>query len=579
MRTFLHLEIFLIKTQKMSSAIIDQDAVSVTRYREKNFELLEYVKANRHEEVFNDVTIEVDTSTIGANRLILSCFSSFFEKMFKSKMKERYEQNVKVVGVEGKIVGLLVDYFYTGQITIDSDTVMGILAGADYFQVEDVKNFCFEFLSNQISLNTWHIVLTAANLYRSDHLPQCVYQYLTDNFNEIASSTEFKSLKKEDLILLFANLNKKQIREITFYQAIVNWIKHNEDERKSEFYRLFQLVNLKRFSLQSLQNILFENLLQDNAKCVKLVMKSLSDLLQKTKEIKNESKIILMGGKSESKRVTEIFNSHGVKYETYPDLPCEVKKFCSLKLNDSIISVGGCPPISYNLVFNTVHQLKLNEANLKWEQIASMNKKRCNMDAAVFNDSLVVAGGWNGEFHEPSVEYYDDISGDWKMASNMNKERCAFGLVVCDDSLFAIGGGGDKKANYSSVERLSSLDGNWEYVAAMLLPRVGVAAVSLNGFIYALGGKSNDNNKSRQKTVEKYDPKSNKWSYVSEMNYVRSGARACVLCGRIYVVGGYDCGDNLVQVMECYDPSKDKWDVVECAKNECSSLFGAVVVI
>ena len=88
-------------------------------------DLLEYAKANRDEGVFNDVTLQFGNLSIGANRMVLACCSTYFETMFKFKMKERYEPHIPIASVDSKIADTLVDYMYNGQITIDNGTVQG----------------------------------------------------------------------------------------------------------------------------------------------------------------------------------------------------------------------------------------------------------------------------------------------------------------------------------------------------------------------------------------------------------------------------------------------------------------------
>ena len=95
-------------------------------------------------------------------------------------------------------------------------------------------------------------------------------------------------------------------------------------------------------------------------------------------------------------------------------------------------------------------------------------------------------------------------------------------------------------------------------MAPMLTKRDEVAGVSLNGYIYAIGGNSTWDVNSVLKSVERYNPKLNKWSYVCEMNYARSAANACILKGRIFVTGGVDDDGELVKDIECYDRSENK---------------------
>ena len=185
----------------MSLSASNQNAA--TRFRETNVDLLEYAKTNRDEGVFNDVTLQFGNLSIEANRMVLACCSNYFETMFKYKMKERYESNIPITGVDGNIARTLVDYMYNAQIKIDNDSVMDILAGADYFQLDAVKEFCFEYLMNRMSLDNRYDVQTAAELYRSDQLQKQVNEFITKYFDEVIQTLDFKTFHETSFDFIF----------------------------------------------------------------------------------------------------------------------------------------------------------------------------------------------------------------------------------------------------------------------------------------------------------------------------------------------------------------------------------------
>ena len=560
----------------MSSSFIQN---VITRFRETNVDLLEYAKANRDEGIFNDVTLQVGNVSIGANRMVLACCSTYFETMFNSKMKERYEPIIPIADVDGNTAKTLIDYMYNGQITIDYDSVMYILAGAKHFELKEVKEFCFEYLMNQISLDNWYDVQTAAKQYRSDQLQKQVGKFITDHFDEVVQTLDFKTFSKNDLISFVSNLNRSQMNELSIYQAIINWIKYKEHQRKKEFPDLFQLIDLSKLSSYALQNISSETLVQENVTCAKSVMSLLSQLMTEKKMKQNELKIIMTGGTENSKEVKEIFNCYCIEPKKYPELPYDVLFPGLLKLNDTVFCIGGRSSVNDCEFYDIVCEMKLNDTNLKWSDVVPMNEKRGLLGAAVFHDHLVVAGGGNGKDCLASIEYFDGSSSGWQMGPPMQQKRLCFSLVECNDNLFAIGGRDKNQESLFCVEQLKLLNGQWEFVAPMSTRRSAMAGVSLNGYIYAIGGQSKHDDKAGQKTVEKYDPNSNEWSYVCDMNYARSWAGACVLNGRIFVAGGVGDDGVLVKDIECYDPSEDKWEIVEFPWEDGIRYGGALIAI
>ena len=82
--------------------------------------LQQYADAKRTAGLFNDVTVQAEGESIPANRLVLACYSKFFESMFLSRMKEQYQSKVEIHQFDGKIVKSLIDFMYSGKIDIDS---------------------------------------------------------------------------------------------------------------------------------------------------------------------------------------------------------------------------------------------------------------------------------------------------------------------------------------------------------------------------------------------------------------------------------------------------------------------------
>ena len=232
-------------------------ANSVTRQRVANATLLKYASKNRDEGFFCDVTINAGKQTIAANRLVLSCYSRYFEGMFKSQMKERYESAIEIQAVDGQTTKALIDFIYIGSVTINNENVMLLLSGADYFQVQEVKQFCFEYLRTNVSPDNALNILKAATMYENDALKNEVEQYISDHFDEVAQTGDFKSLSKENLIARISNLDKEKVDTALVYNAILFWARH-EDYRKADFPQLFKMLDLNKISLDFFEEFILE---------------------------------------------------------------------------------------------------------------------------------------------------------------------------------------------------------------------------------------------------------------------------------------------------------------------------------
>ena len=94
--------------------------------------LLQYANETRQEGLHNDVTIKAGKQNIRANRMVLSCYSKVFEKMFRSQMKEQYQDAIEIKDFDGEAIKLLIDFIYKREISINQDNVMKLLKASHF---------------------------------------------------------------------------------------------------------------------------------------------------------------------------------------------------------------------------------------------------------------------------------------------------------------------------------------------------------------------------------------------------------------------------------------------------------------
>ena len=537
----------------------------VTRQRVTSPNILEYANEKRGKGTFNNIIIEVGSETIAANRMILSCCSRFFEGMFDLELKEKYHNPVQINGVDGKAVKALVDFLYCGEVEINDENVMELLAASDYLQVGEVKLFCFEFLKSILSINNWFVICRAATLYQHEDLQNHVHAFVSIHLSKVIETIEFKLLSKSDLVSCYSKLDRAHTHEIKIFQGLINWIKYNEVAQKSDFLALFQqFIVLEKVPNELLKSIILkEDLVAKNFECLQLVTSFLIERIQLfDKTSTSASKMISLGGSKTLSTCFELYSSSSKfsKPSNFSWLPLGLERHCSLKSGNCIYLIGGCNLDDSIIASSKVWRLEVDN-NLNWAETCGLNCKRFSMGATVFRDKLVVAGGFDGEEQLSSVESFESTLNEWKTGSPLQHARGGCNLVACNGFLYVLGGCCDGET-LSSVERLSDLEGDWENVKEMKFPRKGFAAVNCNGILYAIGGQVYSNFGQTTITAEKYDFAFNKWEYISSMNFERRSHAACVMNGKIYVVGGLNSVNEVVKEIECYDPFTDCWSIV-----------------
>ena len=540
---------------------------SVTRHRNEG-NLQEYAEQSRKAERFNDVCIKVGNTSFPAHRLVLACYSPFFERLFQTPMKEQYEGTVNLDELDGEAVKLLIEYMYVGSMTINQDNVFNLLATANFLQMDEACQFCFDFLKGVISIENWYKILSTLSLYENDSVLKQLYQFIWENFDNITKCDHFKALTIQKLTPIVQNLSRNVVKETSIYDAIIGWIRHDESNRKNAICELLLLVDLHKLPSDFLEDVVATDpVVNDNNECLKTVMSAITKQFKEMRLRERGSKLISVGGANNPCTVLEIYNFSGSAKSVYPDLPSPAYHSKSLGLNGYIYSIGGSSESDIEEdteITNKVYRMGVNHSEMKWEEVCPLNKGRFAMGAAVFKDCLVVAGGVNdkNDFSQKE-EYFIPTLNKWQQISKLNQKRIFNELVSSNGCLFALGGY-DGDQSLSSMEKLSDLDGKWEAVESMNEPRGWLAAVNCEGEIFAIGGhkENSDREDVALKSVEKYNAVKRQWSFVADMKTERAAHTACVLRGKIFVVGGLDANDDPVKTIECYDPKDNEWTLV-----------------
>ena len=262
---------------------------SVTRRRVTHANLLEYASKNRNDGFFNDVTIFAGNEMIPANRLVLSCHSKYFEGMLRLTHENLFE----IETVDGATMKALIDFIYTGSITIDDQNVENLQKGAECFKINEVKQFCDKFMLEKSKLYDSLALFKTASLNKEVEMKDEVRDYISTHLDELSQTDEFKSLSKVEIIFFISNLEQSRVRKTSIYQAVITWVRHNEETRKTDFFELFRMINLNEIDKDFIKNtILKERLVETNVECQYQAISTLRNLVIDEPSLPRESHLI-----------------------------------------------------------------------------------------------------------------------------------------------------------------------------------------------------------------------------------------------------------------------------------------------
>ena len=258
--------------------------------------LLQYANSKRNDEDFVDVIIQASGKSILANRMVLACYSKFFESMFHLQLKEKYQSTVEIKEFNGHVIKSVIDYIYTGKIDINANNVMTLLNAAGFLQVDDVKQMCFNYLKSALTVHDCLDIMKSSIVCNNPSLLQQTYQIISKNFDKMVEENNFSDISKLDLISFITNIDRNTVQETTLYKAIISWVKHDET-REAEFSSLFLKLDLQKFSPDFVLNtIANEQLVKSNNDCLNAAFSYFTFRSKQHQILSKFSKILCLGG-------------------------------------------------------------------------------------------------------------------------------------------------------------------------------------------------------------------------------------------------------------------------------------------
>jgi N-acetylneuraminic acid mutarotase len=205
-----------------------------------------------------------------------------------------------------------------------------------------------------------------------------------------------------------------------------------------------------------------------------------------------------------------------------------------------------------------------------WSGLGEMNSARVKAKVVELDGDLYVVGGEvNVPWFERRMDRFNRLTGLFHTVyAPMNSGRSNHGLCAHNGAIWALGGWGPEGAEVlRSCERYrpdSDGDGKgageWTQCPPMRVARYGMAAVSYEGNIYAVGGEGSDCRK--LSSVERFDEASRDWEYVRSMSAPRSMMYSFVMQDSIYIFGGgiEMMNKKHVEDGEYYRASTNRWN-------------------
>ncbi|XP_063192578.1 kelch-like protein 10 [Chroicocephalus ridibundus] len=174
-----------------------------------------------------DVIISVDGVTFNAHKMILSGCSPYFSNCGNAEMNA-----CNVPGTSLETMGLIMEYAYTGTVSVTAENVESLLIAADQFNILGIVRLCCEFLKSQLCLENCVGIWRFTGYYHCPDLREAAREFILHHFEEVSRvSTEFLELSFHELERLLEK-DELPVKEEAMLEAVLKWAAHDLQNRR-----------------------------------------------------------------------------------------------------------------------------------------------------------------------------------------------------------------------------------------------------------------------------------------------------------------------------------------------------------
>ena len=178
--------------------------------------------------------------------------SDYFRAMFTNGMKESNQETIELK--DGSILPdafkIVMDSIYTGDLRVNEENVIEVLAAAAHLQVTTVVQQCCDFLKEEfiplrLDLDNYCLLSTVADRHGLRDLQEAAEKKMASMFMDVRESEEFLSnVGADQLLSLLIRDDLSAPSETFIFKSVIQWIKHKKEERMAVAAKVIGAVRL-----------------------------------------------------------------------------------------------------------------------------------------------------------------------------------------------------------------------------------------------------------------------------------------------------------------------------------------------
>ena len=542
-----------------------------------------------------DLVLKCGGEEYPCHKLVLAGGCEYFHAMFKDGTKESNESVVELRELTPVGLERILQFLYTGAVSISDEHIEDVLAAARYLQVNWVVDACAQHLFHILDTAPYQI-FDILILFERYGLEQDIQELILDDFSNHLSvmimptdqwQRDSSGRKFLEAVCQFTDLQKASsyfktllenglLRGHGYYFSVefelfvifLLWMAYNFPSRK---HMAEELLVLPKYNLMTAEELC-------HVKTVDVAMS-----IDAIKSLVEEA-VEYVSAEGHAKPLMQSNNT--IPRSANSMLVAVNSQSCFQDKTDGTCIVGS--------------QLKdmCNGEDIEWRLLAMLNNgdegeinyPGSHFDSfaiAALGNHLYITGGSLYLHTQPQplkrVLLYSPLteSGELQDVAPMQTARYEHCAVSLDDMIYVVGGVTDHgMTSTDSVESYNPNTNIWVHKEALPIPLRGHASATCQGAIFISGGELASEEVPH---LFSYLPHDDNWTEKSPMLSPRARHSMAASDNKLYIVGGtYTNGEevNCFLPIECYNLAVDQWCLVtNIRKDDVGRISPGVSVI
>ncbi|XP_017321055.1 gigaxonin isoform X2 [Ictalurus punctatus] len=528
------------------------DPGSVVSDPQHSQKLLRSLRSFREDGSFQDAVLVLEGEEIPVQKNILAAASPYIRTKlnYNPPKEDGSTYRIELQGISMPIMKQILDYIFSGEISLSEDTIQDVVQAADMLLLTDLKSLCCQFLESCITAENCIGIRLFSLHYCLHHVHHVATEYLQTHFRDVVDTEEFRELPPERLCELLAMEKLNVGNEKYVLEAVVRWLAYDIEARRVHMKEVMSAVWVQGLD----QSYLQEQMVGDP-----LMREVIGECCMES----------LRGAAQHGEALLAAFKPRGY--------------------SECIVVAGGEDRATRKPSAVTRCMCPLYDRNRQlWIDLQPMNERRIGHGVITADGCLFAIGGMDeNKTVLSSGEKYNPETNTWTHIPPMNQARQHFCIAEMDGLIFVLGGENEDTEVLLTMEVFDPHLNNWTTQTSMTTVRKFGCCATMKKKLYVMGGGSYGK---IYDSVECYDPKTQQWTTLCPLKERRFGAVACGVGQELYVFGGVRSRDAdnpessqmTICKSEFFHDELKRWVLLDdqnlCIHTTSSFVYGAVPI-